>query len=340
MGAALFALALAAAPVLLPVLPAVPAFAVSAPAEPFVTASTDGIGNVRVEWYTDPGVTQVEIAWRDSRGATDTRTVGAEQGSTSFTGLPAGEWSATVTAISDGARSSSVTVSASIAGDPAPAVTPEAAPVPQAAAPSTAPAATASPVSVAFAVVPREDGAIQGGSARVMASGLQASSPYQVTLRSSSAVLTTGTVGADGAIDATFALPDDIAPGDDALVLTAVGTDGLPVSGEYPITVAAPVVAEPTVPAAPQADTSEPGGLDELLSLRGDEAVPVLLAGTVGATAATGAAVGAASVVNGRLRRLRLSRFIDRDLAGLPPLPKGGFADTVRDVLTVLRGVR
>ena len=53
-----------------------------------------------------------------------------------------------------------------------------------------------------------------------------------------------------------------------------------------------------------------------------------------------GLVVGAASVVNGRLRRLRLHRLIDRDLAGLPALPKGGIADTFRDVMSVLRGAR
>lgn len=342
--AALFALAFSAAPVLLPFTPALAAFAeTSTPAEPLVTASTDAIGSVRVEWYTDPGVSQVEIVSRDSNGGSDARTVNAAQGFLVFTGLPAGDWSASVTALSGGSRSSAVTVWASIMGAAAPSQPSAAQPVPDAVPTAEPTAEAAAPVSLAFAVTPRDDGALQGGSARVIASGLRADEKYQVTLRSTGAVLAEGVVGADGSVDSEFTLPADAAVGDDALVFAGIGTDGLPVTGEYAVSfTAAPTEAPVDVPEAiaivPEA--AAPGGIDYLLSLKGDEAVPVLMAGAAAATATTGAAVGAASVVNGRLRRLRLHRLIDRDLAGLPALPKGGIGDTFRDVLSVLRGAR
>lgn len=311
------------------------AYAATVVDDPFVSVSTNGeIGAAYLEWYTSPDVDTVEVVATDSAGATSTRTAPATDGGMSFASLPAGDWSASVTAISAGTRSNAVPVRATITGveiAPAPAPEPEPAPVPSAAAPAPVPSATAVPAAnVAFTVTPGPDGTATGAQVAVRASGLTPASAYRVTLSTTGATLTEGIVAADGTIDASFALPADLPAGSHTFAFAGIAASGEPATGEYVLTVQA---ADEVAVAAPEAPAeADQGGIDEILALEGDAAVPYLVTGAVAATAATGAVAGAAASVNMRLRRLKLTRLLDLEYPGTGGGSRGvlgGFLDLV-----------
>ncbi|MET0591007.1 MAG: hypothetical protein ABWZ77_07540, partial [Naasia sp.] len=202
------------------------------------------------------------------------------------------------------------------------------------------PTESAAPVALDLAILPGPDGGLDGAQAHVVASGLGAGSAYRLELAPLGTVLLEGIVDLTGAVDVSAVLPSGLAPGDYSLEFTGSDESGAPVTSGYSFDIAEPAPA-PT--AAPEVESApaEDDGLAAILDTEGDEAVPYLVAGAVGATAVAGGAAAAASTLNARARRLRLGRILDAEFpGGGSTLSSNGSSSPLGSLLDRIRGLR